>query len=128
MVAITTKARRNAVLKKVTLMIATASFFVICISVRLMQNTLQIIRRGPTTRPNTKTIIIHPSYCEEGPTSNISTTSLSSPTIERRRGDYPQYHNISQMVEGPALSTATNMEHAVCKFRKIKYWHHFPHT
>lgn len=125
MVAITVKIRRTSVHRKILLLIATASFLVICISVELLYNTLQILRQGPTTPPIN--IVIHPSSCKEGVTSNISTTSLLKPTIERRRGDYPHYHHISQLVEGEGLS-ATNTENAICKFRTVKYWHHFPHT
>ena len=127
MVVINIKTRRVSDLRKATLLIAAASFFAICISVRWMHTnyTLRALHQGPITPP--VNIVIHTSLCNEGPTSNISTTSLSKPTIERRRGDYPQYHHISQMVEGPALS-ATNVEDAVCRFRRIKYWNHFPHT
>ena len=132
MVAITStgtmNTRRVSNLRKVTLLIAAAKFFAICITIRLMHtsNTLQkVLLHGPSTPP--ANIVIHPSLCKEGPTSNISTTSLSKPTIKSRRGDYPHYHHISQMVEGSALS-ATNTEDAVCKLRRIKYWYHFPHT
>jgi hypothetical protein len=147
MVAISIKIRRLSLLRHVTMLIAVASFFVVCLFARLiMFNPLpiRISRQGPTTPPvqiiihpsfhdegpttNTSMrIIIHPSSCEEGPTNNISITSLSTPTSERRRGDYPHYHHISQIVEGPAL-TATNFEYAICKFRRIKYSHHFPHS
>jgi hypothetical protein len=129
MVAIHVKRRRVSNVRKVILLIAAVGLFVICTSIRLMYTTRQIMSQGLLLITPPVTLVIHPSSCEEGPTTNISTTLLSKPNLERRRGDFPVYHHISQLLEGPALSTTTNVdENAVCKFRWVKYWDHFPHT
>ena len=125
LVAITIKTRNFSFLRRVTVLLAVASFLVVCITVRLIVHTFHIMHQGPITLP--VRMSVHPSFCNEGPTTNISSTSLSISKTERRRGDYPHYHHMSQIVEGPAL-TAPNVEHAICKFRRIKYSHHFPHT
>jgi hypothetical protein len=70
-------------------------------------------------------VVLHPSLCQEGPTTNMRKTSLFQ--AKKRRGDYTQYHHISQIVEGPALQDNNNKE-AVCKVRSITHWFHFPHT
>ena len=125
MVAITIKTRNFSVLRRATILIAIASFLVVCITVRLIIHTFHIMHQGALT-PSIR-INVHLSFCNEGPTTNISSTSLSISKTGRQRGDYPHYHHMSQIVEGPAL-TAPNVEHATCKFRRIKYSHHFPHT
>jgi hypothetical protein len=70
-------------------------------------------------------VVVHSSLCEEGPTSRMQKTSLFHAT--KRRGDYTQYHHISQILEGPALREHNNPD-AVCKIRYLQYWDHFPHT
>ncbi len=125
MVVITSKTRRLSVRRYGHLPVIVASFFIICRVVSLLKNTLGNISQASTVPP--VDIVIHPSLCEEGPTTNISSTALSKATSERRRGDYTYYHHITQIVEGPGL-TATDTELAICKFRKIEYWNHFPHT
>ena len=125
MVVITSKARRFSVRRYGHLPVVVASLFIICRVVSLLMNTIGNISQASTIRP--VDIVIHPSLCEEGPTSNMSTTVLSTATSERRRGDYTYYHHITQIVEGPGL-TVTDTELAICKFRQIQYWYHFPHT
>ena len=60
------------------------------------------------------------SHCNETITSSLETTSLTD-------SDYPQYKSLSQLLEGPGL-TALDLDEAVCEFRRVRYWFHFPHT
>lgn len=63
------------------------------------------------------------SQCNEASTSMSKWTFTSLRAAE----DYPKYHDLSDFLEGPSLSDQ-NVETAVCEFRRVKYWHHFPHA
>ena len=60
------------------------------------------------------------SRCNETTTSSFATTTLAD-------SDYPQYTSLSSLLEGPGLA-ALDLDEAVCEFRYVKYWGHFPHT
>jgi hypothetical protein len=72
-------------------------------------------------------LVVHQSVCNEGSTSNITRTSLYSSEGQRRRGEYQQYSHLEQILEGPAMKIL-HFDKAICKFRQITYWEHFPHT
>jgi hypothetical protein len=40
---------------------------------------------------------------------------------------FPQYYSVADFMEGPAL-THPHPTAAVCKFRDITFWYHFPHA
>lgn len=63
--------------------------------------------------------IIVPSQCKEDVTSKWVHTSLPR--------EYPQYRRLSDFLEGPAF-TIPHPDSAICEFRYIRYWFHFPHT
>ena len=116
---------RKVYIHRLAAMLLVVHLFALCSYTRSLHRILQMTPQEPL-HPIVN-IVIHPSSCEEGPTSKISTTSLSTAASIQRRGEYPYYHHISQIVEGPAL-TATNVSDAVCKFRNVAYRYHFPHT
>jgi hypothetical protein len=118
------KPRRIAVCRLVALLYVATLLFV-SISSAILTTILWTPPREDTI-PKIK-VVIHPSSCEEGPTSNIYSTSLLPTTSKRRRGEYPYYHHISQIVEGPAL-VIDNVEKAICKIRPIQNWYHWPQT
>ena len=122
---VTVESRRGVVFRGVGLLYAAILLMFVCTSPALLSN---ILWSAPLVAEHPKDkVVVHASSCEEGPTSDIGTTSISPTTPVGRRGEYPDYHHISQMVEGPALST-NNVEKAICKIRLISNWHHWHHT
>jgi hypothetical protein len=149
MVAIILKVRRATFPRnKVALL---DSIVILIVSVSLIALSLHMLHQSQNNnaKSNSSRVlvpIIHTSMCDEDPTSNMSTTMLSSLSSlsgraehdeehrppRRQRGDYPRYHHISDIVEGPGIdviATAhTTTDEAVCKFRTIQYWGHYPHV
>jgi hypothetical protein len=123
MVAISAKPRKIVEYRREAIINAVYLLFV-CTFFGSIHGFLKMTPQKPPDPP--VNIVIYPSVCEEGPTSNIITTSLSTAKSIQRRGEYPYYHHMSQIVEGPGL-TAQYGKDAICKFRQIKYWYHFPH-
>jgi hypothetical protein len=79
---------------------------------------------SPSNSATFTKFIIHTSQCNENVTSNWRKTSLSS---IKNWGVYAQYHQLSQIVEGPALKHG-HIDNAICEFRPVRYWQHFPHA
>jgi hypothetical protein len=61
------------------------------------------------------------SQCTENLSSNWTITSLQA------TDNYSQYKELSDFLEGPAMNE-TEWKDAVCEFRQVMFWSHFPHT
>jgi hypothetical protein len=77
-------------------------------------------RRARNTNHFLETATIYPSQCKENVTSSWIKTSLKD-------HKYQQYTQLSDLFEGPAL-TDPHPDSAICEFRRVQYWHHFPHA
>jgi hypothetical protein len=125
---VTTIKVRRTYIPRIRVALLNVAVLIVCTTFLLLYVTFSN-KTDDSVRPYTveTKVIVHQSVCNEGPTDNITRTSLFSTEIRRRRGEYPQYHHISQILEGPAMKTR-HFDKAICKFRQIKFWEHFPHT
>jgi hypothetical protein len=98
---------------KVVLLTAT----VLSTVVSLLTSTMVLRDSDRILKGNAATVVS--SQCEEDVTSKWIQTSLAK--------GYPQYRQLSDFLEGPALTDQEN-DFAICEFRYMRYWFHFPHT
>lgn len=96
-------------------------------TVTKQKRKLQLLQQQNGTRHSLPSlpeeeVYMEPETCQTTPSSDWIRTNVSDPQYFR------SYRHSSDFLQGPGLINQSSLTHAVCEFREMSWYFHFPHA